>query len=147
MRLHTLTALKSKNKGRQRVGRGLGSGRGTTSGRGTKGQKARTGGSIPAYFEGGQKPLVQIIPKKKGFRRPNRPRVLIINIRDLSKFASDQTINLEMLRSGGYLDGFDWVKILGEGDVAAVWTIEVNDVSASARQKIEKAGGKITLIK
>lgn len=147
MRIHELTALKLKNKGIQRVGRGNGSGRGTTAGRGTKGQKARTGGQIPAHFEGGQKPLAQIIPKKKGFRRPNRPRVLIINLKDLAKFADGQVLNLQILQAKGYLDGFDAVKILGVGDVTAVWEIEVHRISAAATQKITQAGGKVTLIK
>jgi len=147
MQLHELTALKPKNKGSRRVGRGSGSGRGTTSGRGTKGQKARTGGQIPAYFQGGQKPLTQIIPKKKGFRRPNKPKVFIINLSDLPRLADGQILNLKILQDKGYLDGFDLVKILGDGEVTAAFTVEVHQISAAAQSKIAQAGGKITLIK
>lgn len=147
MRLQELTAKKEKNAGHRRVGRGLGSGRGTTAGRGTKGQKARTGGSIPAYFEGGQKPLVQIIPKKKGFHRPNKPRVLIINVGDLAPLAEGNKITWQILEEKGYLNGFDSVKILGKGDIDSPLEVEVPQISASARQKISQAGGKVTLIK
>lgn len=147
MRIHELTALKLKNKGVQRVGRGNGSGRGTTAGRGTKGQKARTGGQIPAHFEGGQKPLMQIIPKKRGFRRPNRPKVLVINLSDLSRLAEGKTLSLQNLRDKGYLDGFDLVKILGKGEVSEAFIIEAHGISAAARTKLEQAGGTITLAK
>lgn len=146
MQLHELTSKKLKNQGRQRVGRGIGSGRGKTSGRGTKGQKARTGSHIPAYFEGGQKPLMQIIPKKKGFNRPNKPRVLIINLRDLSLFVVDNKLNLQILQEKVGLDNFDLVKILSMGEVKEAFEIEVNGISALAKQKIEQAGGKVTLI-
>lgn len=146
MRLHELTLNKIKNKGRRRVGRGAGSGRGTTAGRGTKGQKSRAGSHIPAYFEGGQKPLVQIIPKRKGFHRPNKPRVLIINLKDLPRFASGNKINLQVIREAG-LNNFDVVKILGVGEVKEAFDVEVHGISAFAKQKIEQAGGKTILIK
>jgi len=145
--MHELTKEKLKNKGSRRVGRGSGSGKGTTAGRGTKGQKARTGGSVPAYFEGGQKPLTQIIPKRRGFHRPNKPKVLVINLRDLPRLVVDNKLNLLMLQDRGFLNGFDLVKILGEGEIKEALEIEVHKISASAKQKIEQAGGKITLIK
>jgi len=147
MQMHELTKEKLKNKGSRRVGRGSGSGKGTTAGRGTKGQKARTGGSVPAYFEGGQKPLTQIIPKRRGFHRPNKPKVLVINLRDLPRLVVDNKLNLLMLQDRGFLNGFDLVKILGEGEIKEALEIEVHKISASAKQKIEQAGGKITLIK
>lgn len=147
MQLHELTTHKAKNKGTQRVGRGGGSGRGTTSGRGTKGQKARTGGQIPSYFEGGQKPITQIVPKRKGFRRPNKPKILIINVKDLPRIAENNQLSLQTLIDKGYLNGFDAVKILGMGEVASAFTVEVHNISAVAQQKIEKAGGKVTFIK
>lgn len=147
MQLHELTANKPKNKGTQRVGRGGGSGRGTTSGRGTKGQKARTGGQVPAYFEGGQKPITQIVPKRKGFRRPNKPKVLIINVKDLPRMAENNQLSLQTLIDKGYLNGFDAVKILGVGEATSAFTVEAHCVSVSAQQKIEAAGGKVTLIK
>ena len=147
MHLHELTAIKPRNKGSRRVGRGAGSGKGKTAGRGTKGQKARTGGQIPAYFEGGQKPLTQIIPKKKGFRRPNKPKVLVINLRDLPRLAESQILTLSILHDKGYLDGFNSVKILGEGEVKEAFTVEAHNISKSAQEKIVQAGGKVTLIR
>ena len=147
MQLHELTANKAKNKGTQRVGRGGGSGRGTTSGRGTKGQKARTGGQIPAYFEGGQKPITQIVPKRRGFHRPNKPKVLVVNVRDLSRMAENNKLSLQILSDKGYLNGFDAIKILGMGELTGAYDVEAHNVSAVAKQKIEQAGGKVTLIK
>jgi len=146
MQLHELTQIKPKNRGTKQVGRGIGSGRGKTSGRGTKGQKSRTGGNIPAHFEGGQKPLAQIIPKKKGFRRPNRPRVLVLNLSDLPRLTEGNILTLKSLRDKGYLNGFDYVKILGDGEIKDAFEVETNNISASARQKIEQAGGKINLV-
>ncbi|MFA5967185.1 MAG: 50S ribosomal protein L15 [Patescibacteria group bacterium] len=146
MRLHELTQVKPKNHGTKRKGRGMGSGKGKTAGRGTKGQKARTGGNVPAHFEGGQKPLAQIIPKKKGFRRPNRPQVLVINLSDLPRLASGNSLTLQTLRDKGYLNGFDSVKILGDGEIKEAFTVEAHNISAAARQKIEQAGGKVNLV-
>lgn len=146
MRLHELTKVKPRNRGTRRVGRGTGSGRGKTAGRGTKGQKSRTGGNIPAHFEGGQKPLAQIIPKKKGFRRPNRPKVLVINLQDFPRFAEGKIISLQILRDRGWLDGFDLVKVLGGGEIKEAFEVEVHGISAAAKQKIEQAGGKVNLV-
>ena len=147
MQLHEITSHKLKNQGSKRVGRGIGSHRGKTSGRGTKGQKARTGGNVPAHFEGGQKPLMQIIPKKRGFHPHNRPQVLVINLSDLPRMAENNVLNLDILRKKGYLDGFDFVKILGDGEAVVAFEIEAHRVSAAARAKIEQAGGKINLVK
>lgn len=146
MDLQEITSLKIKNKGHRRVGRGNGSGRGTTSGRGTKGQKSRTGGNIPAHFEGGQKPLMQIIPKKRGFKRPNRPKALIINVQDIPKFADNNQLNIKILQDKGYLNGFDYVKILGQGEITVPVAVEVHNISDSAKQKIESVGGKVKLV-
>ncbi|HAR54931.1 TPA: 50S ribosomal protein L15 [Patescibacteria group bacterium] len=146
MNIQELTQLRTKNKGRRRVGRGGGSGRGTTSGRGTKGQKARTGGNVPAHFEGGQKPLMQIIPKKRGFRRPNRPRALILNVQDLPKLADNKALTIKILRDKGYLNGFDYVKILGQGEITVPIELEVHKISASAQNKIEAVGGKVKIV-
>jgi len=146
MNLQEIISLRTKNKGRQRVGRGNGSGRGTTSGRGTKGQKSRTGGNIPARFEGGQKPLMQILPKKRGFKRPNRPKALIINVQDVARFADNNQLNMKTLHEKGYLNGFDYVKILGQGEITVPIEIEVHNISISARQKIESVGGKVKII-
>jgi len=147
MQLHKLTINKIKNKSRRRVGRGIGSGRGKTAGRGTKGQKSRTGGNIPANFAGGQKPLMQIIPKKRGFHRPNKPRVLIINLRDLSRWASGNKLNLQTIQESRSMDNYNAIKILGVGEVKEAFEIEVHGVSVLAKQKIEQAGGKINLIR
>lgn len=146
MDLHEIISLRTANKHRRRVGRGNGSGRGTTSGRGTKGQKARTGGNVPTRFEGGQKPLMQILPKKRGFKRPNRPKALIINVQDVARFAENNQLNLTTLHAKGYLNDFDYVKILGQGDITTPIEVEVHNISASARKKIESVGGKVKII-
>ena len=147
MNIQNFTKEKLNNKGSKRVGRGDGSGRGKTSGRGTKGQKSRSGGNIHPRFEGGQSPLMQIIPKKKGFRRPNSPNVLIINIRDLNKFGEDNKLNLNILKDKGYIPAYQVVKILGVGDLTTVWEIQAHAFSVSAKAQIEKAGGKVEVVK
>ena len=145
MQLHEITSEKTV-KDRRRVGRGIGSGMGKTSGRGTKGQKARTGGSVPAHFEGGQTPIIRRLPKLKGFRRPNRPITFIINLSDLDRFADNGKLTIESLKSRGYLNTGERFKILGKGELTKAFTVEANAISASAKTKIESAGGQVTII-
>ncbi|MEA1909424.1 MAG: 50S ribosomal protein L15 [Patescibacteria group bacterium] len=147
MNIQEFTQAKNKNKGVQRVGRGDGSGRGKTSGRGTKGQKARSGGNVHPRFEGGQTPLMKIIPKKKGFKRPNKPNVLIINLSNLEKYGEKGKLTIEMLKTKGYIPAYQVIKILGVGELTSAWEIQANAFSKSAKEQIEKAGGKVEIVK
>lgn len=128
-------------KARKRVGRGRGSGLGKTCGRGHKGQFARAGGSVRLGFEGGQMPLFRRMPKK-GFNNANfRKEFAIVNLSVLSRFAPGSEVKLEDY-SGIIKDWGAGIKVLGEGEVPKNLTVTAHRFSASARQKIEAAGGK-----
>lgn len=126
---------------KRRSGRGPGSGRGKTAGRGTKGQKARSGGQIPAWFEGGQMPLYRRLPKR-GFRPPNRVEFQIVNLRDLERIEDSEVGPDELAETGLIETGGGPVKILGDGEVDRALTVRAHAFSRSARRKIEAAGGK-----
>ncbi|HEX7050713.1 MAG TPA: 50S ribosomal protein L15 [Longimicrobiales bacterium] len=130
----------------KRVGRGPGSGLGKTSGRGHKGHKARTGGRVPAWFEGGQMPLQRRVPKR-GFKNPFRKEYEIVNIRDLNRIEETE-ITLEVLRAHRLVDLGSGrpVKLLGQGELRRSVTVQAHAVSAGARAKIEAAGGSIELL-
>jgi len=145
MQLHEITSSKN-SKDRRRVGRGTSSGHGKTAGRGTKGQKSRTGGSIPAHFEGGQMSIIRRLPKRKGFRRPHRPKVFIINLRHLTRLVDGGKLTIKSLQERGFLEPGETVKILGEGEINAPIEVEINAISDGARAKLEAAGGKVTII-
>lgn len=131
---------------RKRVGRGPGSGTGKTCGRGTKGQGHRSAGrATPLWFEGGQMPLVRRIPKR-GFTNIHRKPVDIVNLRDLEGLGDGATIDIELLVRRGLVSGKAPVKLLGEGAAPAKITIQVQRVSASAREKVEAAGGSVEII-
>lgn len=147
MRLHTIKPNPGAKHRRKRLGIGESSGKGKTSGKGHKGQKARSGGSIRPGFEGGQMPLYRRLPKR-GFNNAEFKTVYgVVNLDSLEKtFTNGDTVNEESLRKSGLVKGrFDGVKILGRGEVTKSLTIQVDEVSATAREKIEKAGGKIVL--
>src|SRR5919198_337289 len=101
MKLHELRSPKGARKPRRRLGRGLGSGRGTTAGKGTKGQKARSGGGVPPYFEGGQLPLVRRLPYRRGFRNPFRVEYAIVNVGQLAGLPAGSTVTAETLVGAG----------------------------------------------
>jgi large subunit ribosomal protein L15 len=146
MNLHTLRNSKGAKKRRMRVGRGTGSGKGKTSGRGHKGQMARSGAWHKPTFEGGQMPLVRRIPKR-GFTNVNRKDFRAVNLRDLDAFADGAEVTVEALRSTGLLKGPAYgVKILGTGDCSRKLTVHAHAFSASARQKIEAAGGACVVV-
>jgi len=133
-------------KERKRVGRGQASGQGKTAGRGGKGQKARTGNMNFIGFEGGQMPIQRRLPKR-GFSNPFRVEYAIVNVGDLERLAPSEPVTLESLVSAGALkQPHDRLKILGDGELTKAITVRAHKVSASAREKIEKAGGKIELI-
>jgi large subunit ribosomal protein L15 len=140
MRLHELQPAPGAHRHRRRIGRGLGSGRGTTAGKGTKGQKARSGGGVPPYFEGGQLPLVKKLPYRRGFRNINRVEYQAVNLSDLAKLGG--TIDVAAMVAAGLLkNDREKVKVLGTGDLDSALTVTAHKFSASARQKIEAAGG------
>jgi large subunit ribosomal protein L15 len=145
MRLHDLKPAEGARKPRKRFGCGESSGHGKTSCRGHKGQKARSGGAVRPGFEGGQMPLHRRLPKKGFSNAGFRDKTVIVNIVDLEAlFDEGATINAESLREAGLVRGqFDAVKVLGNGDVSKKFTVAVDKISASAKEKIEKAGGTI----
>ena len=144
MSLHNLQPNEGSTKVRRRVCRGIGSGLGKTGGRGTKGQKARR--QIPAWFEGGQTPIIRRLPVKKGFRNINHKEYAIINMDDLSKFFKDgDEVNPEKLMATGIISKLqDGVKILAFGDLDKKLKVSAHKFSAAAKAKIEKAGGEVT---
>lgn len=133
---------------KKRIGRGPGSGHGGTSTRGHKGQKSRSGSSIPRGFEGGQMPIHRRLPKY-GFSNHNfKKHFQILNVGDIQKFIDAgkidaASINYDALKNSGILSGTDPLKVLGNGDVNTAITVEAAHVSASAKEKIENAGGKV----
>jgi len=144
--LNNIKPARGATHRKKRVGCGESSGHGKTSGRGHKGQKARSGGSIRLGFEGGQMPLLRRIPKR-GFTSTFKKVWGTVNLRDLEQYDAGTVIDEAFLRSKGYVDGrVDGVKILGDGSFSKKLTVRVQAVSASAREKIEKAGGTIEIL-
>jgi large subunit ribosomal protein L15 len=146
MRLHNLRPRPGSRHRVKRLGCGESSGHGKTSGKGHKGQKARSGGSIRLGFEGGQMPLIRRLPKR-GFNNAAFHRhYAIVNLEALNEFKTGATVNEQTLRESKLIRGdFEGIKILGDGELKHGLKIEADKVSASAREKIEKAGGTITL--
>jgi large subunit ribosomal protein L15 len=144
--LHTLKPEPGSKKRRKRVGRGIGSGHGKTATRGTKGQKARD--TIPPRFEGGQTPIHRRLPVRVGFRNVNRVEYAVINVSTLAeRFQPNETVTPELLKERRILRKLkDGVKVLGEGEITIPLTVHAHAVSASARAKIEAAGGTVQLI-
>jgi large subunit ribosomal protein L15 len=140
--LSTLSPAAGSTQARKRVGRGPGSGLGKTSGKGNKGHKARTGGATNPGFEGGQMPMYRRLPKR-GFTNPFRVETQVVNLTDLKK-VSAADVSPETLYSAGLIRKPDSpVKLLGTGDADRSYTVRGVALSASARTKIEAAGGKI----
>lgn len=131
---------------RKRVGRGIGSGTGKTSGRGTKGQNSRTGGGVRPGFEGGQNPLAKRLPKKRGFASLSRVVFQIVNLDQLSKLASG-TYDIAQLKSEGIVNYTNRpVKLLGDGEIKKKIVLQIQAASASAKAKVEQAGGTIEIV-
>ena len=145
MQLHHLTPSAGSTHSRKRIGRGNSSGHGTTAGRGQKGQLSRSGGGKGSGFEGGQTPLAMRLPKLPGFRNPRRIEYKGINIDRLdAKFEDGAVIDGDALVAAGIIKKpFEPVKILGDGETTKKFTVKVDKVSASAKAKIEAAGGKV----
>ena len=146
MRLHNLQPRPGSRHRVKRLGCGESSGHGKTSGKGHKGQKARSGGSIRLGFEGGQMPLIRRLPKRGFNNAAFEKRYAIVNLDNLSAFKAGTAVNEELLRESKLIRGdFAGIKILGDGELKHGLKIEADKVSATAREKIEKAGGTITL--
>jgi large subunit ribosomal protein L15 len=167
MKLHDLRPPEGSNKARTRVGRGIAAGKGKTAGRGTKGQKARAGGSIPPWFEGGQTPLHMRIPKLRGFKNRFKIEYEVVNIGAIGALAergafeteaptgkggkavkvAQITINQDILRAVGLVRTLNKpLKILGAGDLSAPLFVVADAFTGSARAKIEAAGGSVNVL-
>jgi large subunit ribosomal protein L15 len=147
MKLHELRPAVGATQSDKRVGRGHGSGMGKTSTRGYNGQGQRSGRSIKVGHEGGQMPLYRRLPKKKHFRMPGRQEWTEVNVGQLANFAKGAEVSAETLVETGILSNArDGVRVLGNGELTVALTFKVNHVTASARQKIEAAGGTVVLL-
>ena len=170
MKLHDLRPAPGSRRDRTRVGRGIAAGKGKTAGRGTKGQKARAGASIPAWFEGGQTPIHIRVPKLRGFKNRFKIQFSVVNVGVISEYAAagrfgvdlvagakvpktkgtdkaPATVNAEVLASAGLIGSTEKpLKILGQGDVTEKLFVAADAFSASARRKIEEAGGFVQVL-
>lgn len=146
MELHSLKPAEGARKETTRKGRGIGSGLGKTSGRGHKGQKARSGSSIKPGFEGGQKPLIQRVPKRGFFNKWGK-EIVEVNVAELNKLENGSVVTAETLKEAGIIKSIkDGVKILGNGNLEKSLTVQVQAFSKSAAEKITAAGGKAEVI-
>jgi large subunit ribosomal protein L15 len=147
MQIQDLKPAAGSHRKRRRIGRGLGSGRGTTAGKGTKGQNARAGGGVPAYFEGGQLPLVKRLPHRRGFRNPGRVERQPVNLSSLRKFEAGSVVGPEELAKAGLIrSAAKPVVILATGELSVALTIKAHRFSGAAKEKIEKAGGTAEVV-
>jgi large subunit ribosomal protein L15 len=146
IRLHNMQTRPGSKHRVKRLGCGESSGHGKTSGKGHKGQKARSGGSLRLGFEGGQMPLIRRLPKRGFNNAAFHKNYSIVNLSDLSSFKEGTVVNEQLLRESNMIRGQGaGLKILGDGELKHALTIEADKVSASAREKIEKAGGTVTM--
>ncbi|MGN0664400.1 MAG: 50S ribosomal protein L15 [Negativibacillus sp.] len=146
MKLHELCPAPGSAKKAFRVGRGAGSGNGKTAGKGHKGQNARSGGGVRPGFEGGQMPLQRRVPKR-GFVNIFATVYSTVNVSDLERFEDGTVVNADVLREAGLIKKLnDGVKVLGNGELTKKLTVNAAAFSASAKEKIEKAGGKAEVI-
>lgn len=146
MKLHELSPAAGSNAPAWRKGRGAGSGNGKTAGKGHKGQNARSGGGVRPGFEGGQIPLYRKLPKR-GFYNQFSTKYAIVNVEALNVFEDGATVNLAALIEKGIIrKAYDGLKVLGNGDITKKLTVEATVFSATAKEKIEAAGGKTEVI-
>ncbi len=144
-KLHHLMPAPGSKKDKIRVGRGEGGRRGKTAGRGTKGLKARS--SLRPGFEGGQMPMVRRIPKLGGFTNVNKEYFAIVNVGTLAEaYPANAEVTVDDLRAKGLVKHKGRVKVLGEGEITHAVTVQAHAVSGAARQKIESAGGTVSLV-
>ena len=145
MELKDLKPADGSRTNRKRKGRGPASGNGKTAGRGLNGQKSRAGGGKGNGFEGGQTPLARRLPKLPGFTNINRVEYVPVNVSRIEeKYEAGETVNGETLKAKGIIKhADDLIKVLGDGEITKAVTVSVDKVSASAKAKIEAAGGKV----
>lgn len=146
MRMHDLRPSVGSRHRRRRLGRGISAGQGKTAGRGTKGQLARSGPSLPGWFEGGQTPIHMRVPKLRGFQNRFRVAYAPINVGRLADAAEGGAVSPESLARKGLIPDGVRVKILGDGEVRGALRVRAHAISKSARAKIEQAGGTVELI-
>jgi large subunit ribosomal protein L15 len=146
MKQHEMKPPKGARHAVRRLGRGIGMGQGKTGGRGTKGQKARTGSSIPGWFEGGQTPIHMRIPKMRGFKNRFRSPFVAVNVDRLADYAVDGKVTPDTLAAKGLVRSDAKIKILANGEVTGKFEVHAHAISVTAREKIESAGGSIVLI-
>lgn len=146
MKLHELSPAPGSAKDSFRRGRGPGSGNGKTAGKGHKGQNARSGGGVRPGFEGGQLPLYRKLPKR-GFKNRFATHYAIVNVCDLNRFNDGETVDLAALVAAGMISKeLDGLKVLGNGEITKKITVKASVFSASAKEKIEAAGGTAEVI-
>ena len=139
---HLLAPSKGARKNRKRIGRGDAAGQGSTAGRGNKGQKSRSGGGPPVWFEGGQLPLIKGLPMKRGFHNRFKTYYSLIKVETLESFDAGDRITPELLLEKGYLRNLNLpVKIVGDGEISKPVTVLAAKFTQSARAKIEAAKG------
>lgn len=148
MKLHELRPPEEAKKNRKRVGRGHAAGQGKSAGRGTKGQKARSGGGVRPYFEGGQLPLVRRLPRKRGFHNIFKKEYTIVNVERLNEgFEAGTQVSPKALAEVGIIKSAALpVKVLGRGKLEKPLTVRAHAFSPAARSKIEAAGGEVELL-
>lgn len=146
MKLHELSPVEGSKKNSKRIGRGHGSGWGKTAGKGHKGQKARSGGGVRPGFEGGQMPLQRRIPKR-GFNNIFAKEIVAVNLSALNRFEDGAVVDTQALLDKGIVKNkFDGIKILGNGNLTKKLEVKAAAFSASAKEKIEAAGGKAEVV-
>jgi len=146
MKLNELSPAEGSRKNKKRIGRGVASGSGKTAGRGSKGHNSRSGGGVRPGFEGGQMPIHRRLPKR-GFTNIFADRIAVINVRDLNRFESGSVVDEAALVGSGLVKGArDGIKILGQGEIGHPLSVKVNLISATAREKIEAAGGNVEVV-
>ena len=146
MKLHEISPPSNSRKSAKRLGRGVGSGWGKTAGRGNKGFNSRSGGGVRPGYEGGQMPIQRRLPKR-GFNNKFRKKIAILNVRDLQAFESGSQVDEAALVKAGLVKGpKDGVKLLGHGEIRIALNVKLNQISKSAREKIEAAGGTVEVV-
>ena len=145
MKLNHLTQPKGARRPLRRVGRGTGSGMGKTSGKGTKGQLARSGPGLPGWFEGGQTPLHMRVPKLRGFKNRFRVEYVAVNVNVLEAGAVDGIVSVATLAAKGMVRAGSRIKVLADGDLTQKLEVHAHAASATAKAKIEAAGGTLVI--
>jgi large subunit ribosomal protein L15 len=139
---HQLAPPKGARKNRKRVGRGDAAGQGSTAGRGMKGQKSRSGGGPPGWFEGGQLPLIKGLPMKRGFNNKFKIYYSLVKLETLDRFEEGERVTPELLLERGYLRNLNQpVKVVGDGEISKALTVVAAKFTQSAKDKIEAANG------